>query len=147
MNGADQASSTDARGMHRRQILGRSTAAALAGAVAVLGGRSAAAAAPLGAGADADLFNHLRRFIAADRTLRGADDGTIPLTDEQVYAAGDQWWAALDAITLTPARTVSGVRAKADITPAVMRHMRDIECDAGPEFACSLARDVMAMGV
>ncbi len=50
MNGADQAFTTNAAGMHRRGLFAGGTAAALAGAVAVLMGRTASAAASAASG-------------------------------------------------------------------------------------------------
>lgn len=115
------------------------------------------------AGDDADLLDAARALTAADDLVQRiqAEGASLPagITPEscdqerRLSAANELWWEAVERIEGTPARTLAGLRAKADALRLVLLRcncgidptVEDIaDLDMDNRMAWSIARDLLA---
>ncbi len=136
MNGADQAFTTNAAGMHRRGLFAGGTAALLAGAALA----AVAHGNPAIAGADAELLSCYARFMVAQRDIEAWDnDKTGTVTQEAGEEALDRWYAEVVLLAKLRPTTAEGRAAKVQAAYLTMMSLEDF--DVSPETA--LARSAL----
>jgi hypothetical protein len=152
----------------RRAMLAGGTAALLAGAAAVTVARGAPSGVAGADGPDAELIAMCARLVAQAEVVDRIDaegaalpgHGITPESEaheERMEVAGVQWWATAEQICGIPARTPSGLHAKAGamrdllarlVCTGIDQTLADIETGEEGELedrmALSLARDVLS---
>lgn len=105
---------------HRRKFLGGIAALPL------LAPGSCPASAEIAT--DADLLRQCAAYMALASDIAGMDSKT---TDTEMMRLCEQQWCLLDAIAVSPAKTLSGIKAKAQIARSYLPdYLKDFEANS-----------------